>query len=126
MMPAYHNLDFASVQVRHLETSAQFYRDILGFEAVEEQRSDAVVFKNGAGAIFAIRTPMRPLPEEGALGIGASLWFDTADVDSLYQRLLDAEATVLAKPDAGPFGRQMTCLDPDGYVLVFHQHTNNQ
>ena len=123
-MPAYHNLDFASVQVRHLETSAQFYSDILEFEAVEEKRPDAVVFKNGTGAIFAIRTPLRPLPEEGALGIGASLWFNTPDVDRLYQKLLDAEATVLAEPDAGPFGRQMTCVDPDGYVLVFHQYTN--
>ena len=67
-MSAYHTLDFASVQVRDLAQARVFYTDVLGFEPVDEARPDAVVFRNEAGAIFAIRTPLHPLPTDGPLG----------------------------------------------------------
>ncbi len=122
-MPEYHNLDFASLQVRDLEVSAVFYQNVLGFERVDEERPNAVVFKNDAGAIFAIRTPLMPLPIEGALGNGVSLWFDTSDVDAICSRVEASAGRVLAEPAPGPFGRQIMVTDPDGYVLVFHAYT---
>ncbi len=116
-----HTLDFASVQVRDLEKSKAFYTDVLGFEATDQVRPDAVVFRNDAGAIFAIRVPMRPLPEQGQLGVGTSLWFATNDVERLHTRITENGGNVIAPPQDGPFGRQMTITDSDGYVLVFHQ-----
>lgn len=120
-MTNFPTLDFASVQVRDLAQSAAFYTDLLGFTPTDESRPDAVVFRQTNGAIFAIRTPLRPLPDAGPLGIGASLWFDVANVDQLYERLAAHGGRVLAPPQDGPFGRQMTIADPDGYALVFHQ-----
>lgn len=124
-MSAYHNLDFASIQVRDLEKSTAFYTNIIGFQPVEIERPNAIVFKNDTGAIFAIRTPLRPLPEDGTLGTGASFWFDVADTEVIYQQVLENGGHVIAPPQPGPFGKQLTITDPDGYLLVFHENSNN-
>ncbi len=125
-MQAYHNLDFASVQVRNLEASKAFYTEVLGFEAVDEAPPEAVVFKNDAGAIFAIRTPIQPIPETGQIGIGASFWFDTDAVDALQERVTGTAGRVIVPAQPGPFGRQITIADPDGYILVFHENRNRE
>lgn len=123
-MSTKNNLDFASFQVRDLQKSKEFYTDVLGFEPTNDERPNAVVFKNSAGAIFAIRTPMRPLPKQGQLGVGASLWFDVSDVEDLHTRIVNHQGNVIAPPQDGPFGRQMMVTDLDGYMLVFHQMQN--
>ena len=120
-MSAYHNLDFASVQVRDLKKARAFYTVVLGFEPTGDERPDAVVFRNDSGGIFAIRTPLRPLPKQGPLGIGASFWFGINDIESLHERIINNEGKVITAPEDGPFGRQMLVADPDGYTLVFHQ-----
>ncbi len=122
-MSAYHNLDFASIQVRNLDASRTFYIEVFGFKPNNMQRPDAVVFENESGAIFAIRTPLRPLPTDGQLGVGASFWFDVTDVDKLYTHIQTEGGQVLSPPEDGPFGRQMMAVDPDGYIFVFHQNT---
>lgn len=122
-MPEYHNLDFASIQVRDLDASRQFYSEVFGFRPNEINRPDAVVFENEAGAIFAIRTALQPLPVEGRLGAGVSFWFDVPDVDSLHTHIQTQGGNVISPPQDGPFGRQMTVTDPDGYVFIFHQNS---
>ena len=119
------NLDFVSVQVRDLEVARAFYTDIIGFSPSDQGPAEAVVFQHEGTAIFAIRTPMRPLPDRGPLGMGTSLWFAVADVDALHERVSTSAGTVLAPPQPGPFGRQMTISDPDGYVLVFHENSES-
>lgn len=120
------NLDFVSVQVRNLEAARAFYTDVIGFSPSDEGPEHAVVFQHDGTAIFAIRTPMRPLPEQGPLGMGTSLWFDVANVDALHERVSASAGTVLASPQPGPFGKQMTISDPDGYVLVFHEYNGGE
>lgn len=122
-MATHNNLDFASLQVRDLEKSKVFYVNVLGFQPTEDPRPDAIVFQNDAGAIFAIRTPIQPLPTDGHLGHGASLWFDVTDVDIIYEHVKENDGTVIAPPQPGPFGKQITIADPDGYTLVFHEYT---
>ena len=116
------NLDFVSVQVRDLEAARAFYTDVIGFSPSDEGPENAVVFQHEGTAIFAIRAPMRPLPEQGPLGIGSSLWFDSQDVESLYERVQASAGAVMGPPQPGPFGKQLTIADPDGYVLVFHEY----
>lgn len=122
-MSKFHNLDFASLQVRNLEKSKQFYTNVLGFQPVDEERPGAVVFKNNTGAIFAIRNPLQPLPTEGVMGTGVSLWFDTADIDAIFEDVKDSDGKVIAPPQPGPFGRQLMITDPDSYLFVFHEYT---
>lgn len=113
-------LDFASLQVRDLETSRAFYTEVLGFHIADERREGAVVFKDAGGAIFAIRTPLVDLSASPKLGWGAGLWFGVGDPDALHDRALAAGALVLHPPQDGPFGRMFVLADPDGYALTFH------
>lgn len=117
-----HAFDFASVQVTDLDAAASFYTDVLGFTVNEEMSPPvARVFEHDEGIAFAIREPMGSLPEEP--GAGCSFWFDVEDLDAVYERVAASDATILAEPEPGQFGRQFTVSDPDGYALTFHQTT---
>lgn len=115
------NLDFISLQVKELESSARFYKTILGLEETEEKRPDAVVFKDDAGAIFAIRKPLFEITEGMSLGLGVSIWFNINNLDQIFKRVKEANATIISPPVDGPFGRMFIIQDPDGYMLTFHQ-----
>ena len=68
-------LEFASLQVRDLKASKEFYTQKLGFEDSGIPNSEAVVFKYNKGeASFAIRKPLEDI-ESKALGNGVSIWF---------------------------------------------------
>ena len=117
----FNTLDFASVQVRDLEASRQYYTEVLGFEVSPEGPPHAVVFKNDAGAIFAIRTPLTDLGSAPKLGLGASFWFAVPDADDLHDRVVEKGGTIAMPIQDGPFGRMFVVIDPDGYSLTFHQ-----
>lgn len=108
------------VQVRDLEAAASFHTDVLGF-SVNAAISPPVarLTETGMGAIFAVRGPHGPLPDEP--GAGCSSWFDVADLDAVYDGLTGADADVVSGPEPGGFGRQFSVRDPDGYALTFHQ-----
>ena len=63
-------LDFVSLQVQDLDASCRFYTELLGFQAQPQGRPDAVVFEDGGGAIFAIRTPLVDLDAVERRGLG--------------------------------------------------------
>lgn len=112
-------LGFVSIQVHDLETSGRFYIEVLDFERDQTLNPEAVVFKNDAGAIFAVRKPLQPL--EGNLGAGVGLWFAVPDVEALSQCVEAGWITVIRPLGDGPFGRIFVALDPDGYALTLHQ-----
>jgi len=90
-------LTFASLQVKDLEASKDFYTKKLGFE-IDNSNSQACVFKYNHGqASFAIRTPLEPI-EERELGIGVAIWFAVAEnVDKLKEKFVTNGVTT-----AGP------------------------
>ncbi len=114
-------LVFASLQVRDLDLSKDFYTTKLGFEILTAT-PDACIFSYKQGeASFAIRKPLADL-EGKELGIGASLWFAIdGDIEHLYQQLVAMEVTFLGSINATPFGRTIIVKDPDGYHLTFLQ-----
>jgi catechol 2,3-dioxygenase-like lactoylglutathione lyase family enzyme len=65
--------DFIALQVRDLAASAQFYKNVFGFEPEKRSPPGAVVLKTQPIAL-ALREPLQPLPEAGPLGIGLALW----------------------------------------------------
>ena len=113
-------LEFASLQVRNLETSKEFYTTKLGFEEAGIPNPQACVFRYNKGeASFAIRTPIANL-EGKELGIGASLWFAIdGDIEDLQARLLAENVTLLGPIQVTPFGRILIAKDPDGYNITF-------
>lgn len=115
-------LDFASLQVRDLNASKEFYTDKLGFEVSEMSNPYAYVFKYKQGeASFAIRTPMSDL-EGKELGVGVSLWFAIDEkIEDLQARLSEMNVTLLGPIAVTPFGKALSTKDPDGYTITFLQ-----
>lgn len=115
-------LEFASLQVRDLEASKDFYTNKLGFEESEMRNPGAVVFKFKKGeASFAIRNMVEGL-EGKPLGVGASLWFAVDDaIESLRERFEESGVPMLGSVKDTPFGKSLMVRDPDGYILTFLQ-----
>lgn len=113
-------LEFASLQVRDLETSKEFYTKKLGFEEAGIPNPSACVFRYNKGeASFAIRTPIGNL-EGKELGIGASLWFAIdGEIEDLQTQLLANNVTLLGPVQVTPFGKILIAKDPDGYNITF-------
>jgi len=117
-------LTFASLQVRDLEASKEFYTKKLAFE-IGDTNPQACVFKYNQGeASFAIRTPLEPL-EEKDLGIGVALWFAVNEnVDELKTTFIANGITTAGPIIETPFGRAFHVKDPDGYKLTFLETKN--
>lgn len=112
-------LTFASLQVRDLAASVDFYTNKLGFE-IDNSNPQACVFKYNQGqASFAIRTPLEPL-EGKELGIGAALWFSVDEiVDELKEKIISNGVDNTGPIIETPFGRAFHVKDIDGYKLTF-------
>ncbi|KKB64647.1 glyoxalase [Robbsia andropogonis] len=111
--------DFIALQVRDLAASRNFYVEIFGFEVSTHCPPGAVIFKTEPIAL-ALREPLRPLPESGALGVGMTLWIACPDGDALHQLIVERGGVILSPLADGPFGRFFVASDPDGYAITFH------
>lgn len=112
-------LTFASLQVKNLEASKEFYEKKLGFE-IGTTIPQACVFKYNQGeASFAIRTPLEPL-EGKELGNGVAIWFAVDEtVDELREKYIAEGITTAGPLIDTPFGRAFHVKDLDGYKLTF-------
>ena len=115
-------LEFASLQVRDLEVSKDFYTNRLGFELSEMSNPYAYVFKyNKAEASFAIRTPMANIDDK-ELGVGVQLWFAIdCTIEDLQADLTAKGIAILGTINDTPFGKTVIVKDPDSYTLTFLQ-----
>lgn len=115
-------LEFASLQVRNLEASKEFYTNKLGFELSETGNPDACIFKYKKGeASFAIRKPIGSIDGK-ELGVGASLWFAIDEkIENPQTQLTEKEVVLLGPINETPFGKTLMAKDPDGYVITFLQ-----
>ena len=118
-------LEFASLQVRDLEVSKDFYTNKLGFELAAATNPAACIFKYKDGeASFAIRKPIGDL-EGKELGVGTSLWFAIdGKIEELQAGLLEKNVQLLGPIQTTPFGKIIIAKDPDGYNITFLQTEN--
>ena len=118
-------LAFASLQVRDLEVSKNFYTGKLGFQPSGMTNPDACVFTYSKGdASFAIRKPIGNLDGK-ELGVGASLWFAIDEkIEDLQNELSDKGVTLLGTINNTPFGKTLMAKDPDGYIITFLEQSN--
>lgn len=118
-----HFLDFLSLQVKDINLSKDYYTSVLGFKLAKVQpQPHAVVFENEAGSSFAIRLPIGDLNSSGKLGVGTMPWFAVNDVSLLFENIKKHNGKLLQEqPQDGPFGKFFNTIDPDGYILTFHQ-----
>lgn len=113
-------LEFASLQVRNLDASKEFYTTKLGFEEAGIPNPHACVFRYNRGeASFAIRTPLSDL-EGKELGVGTSLWFAIdEEIEELQAQFTAREVPMAGPIQLTPFGKTLVVRDPDGYTLTF-------
>ncbi|SFW40069.1 VOC family protein [Cellulophaga fucicola] len=114
-------LTFASLQVKNLEASKDFYTKKIGFQ-IDNSNPQACIFKYNQGqASFAIRTPLEPI-EEKDLGIGVALWFAVNEnVEELKDKFVANGVTTVGSIIETPFGKAFHVKDIDGYKLTFLQ-----
>ena len=113
-------LEFASLQVKDLEASKEFYITKLGFEQAAIPNTHACVFSYNKGeASFAIRTPIGNLDGK-ELGIGVSIWFAIdGEIEDLQAQLVAKNVILLGPIQETPFGKILIAKDPDGYNITF-------
>ena len=113
-------LEFASLQVRDLEASKEFYTKKLGFELSEMKNPDAVIFKFNKGeASFAIKKPIENLDNKES-GNGVSIWFAVNEkIENLRAGLIEKGVSISGPIMDTPFGKALHVKDPDGYKLTF-------
>lgn len=118
-------LEFASLQVRDLQASTEFYTQKLGFELSEMKNPEATIFKFNKGeASFAIRTPIRSI-ENQELGNGVSVWFAINEkIEDLKVSLQQNGVVILGDIMQTPFGKALHVKDLDGYKLTFLEQTS--
>ena len=112
--------DFIALQVRDMARSREFYTARLGLRVAPQRPPGAVVFQT-APIPFAIREPMVDLDVVDRLGWGVALWIACDDADGLARSLERAGVELARQRQDGPFGRQFSVADPDGYLLTIHQ-----
>lgn len=113
---------FIALQVRDIDAAASFYEDRLGLTRTPGGPPNAVVFDTQPIS-FAVREPLPGVDLDAITprpGAGVALWMHADDAQALHDRLADAGVSIVAAPTDGPFGRQFTFADPDGYAVTVH------
>jgi uncharacterized glyoxalase superfamily protein PhnB len=127
-----------------MQTSAHFYRDVLGFEMAEAWPDKEnplwanMVLDEQSVMIGAAMEPdqsqcssdhegsalMSEMLEEfrsGTPGAGASFYFRVADVDAYFQDVTSKGAKAVSQPKSQFYGlRDFQLRDPDGYRLQMY------
>lgn len=121
-MPAVTGPSFLALQVRDLDRAATFYETRLGLQRTPASPPGAVVFTTSP-VPFAVREPQPGVDLDAASprpGYGVALWLAADDPQGLHDAMAAADVPILVAPFDGPFGRQFTFSDPDGYAVTVH------
>ncbi|CAI1854311.1 VOC family protein [Serratia fonticola] len=101
------------------EKSAEFYRQLLGTEPVEQSPTFALfIFNNGFKLGIWSKHTVEPAP--AATGGGTEICFmceQPQQVDALYQQWRDKGLTIVQSPVDLDFGYTFVAADPDGHRL---------
>jgi glyoxylase I family protein len=119
------------LEVFDMPQSVTFYRDVLGFEVIQQwdpggHLSWAILRLGGAVVMLNERyepeeRPLHPDSQRAEAHDDTELYFDCPDVDEAYAHLLKKGLSV-ASPEITHYGmKQVWVTDPDGFRLCFHQ-----
>lgn len=114
-------VDFVALQVRDVESAADFYTTRLGLTRAPASPPGAIVFTTEP-IPFAVREPLPGVDLDSGPrpGNGVALWFKCEDAAELHDSLAEAGVEILRAPAPSPFGQTFTFADPDGYAVTVH------
>ena len=117
------------LSVFDMPTSLKFYRDVLGFEVVQDsgqgdnsgwvmlQLNDATLMLNTA--YDDDERPPAPNPTHNAVHRDTCIYLGCPDVEAAYSYLKE-NGIDLESPTVAPYGmKQLYLSDPDGYNICF-------
>jgi predicted enzyme related to lactoylglutathione lyase len=109
-------LNFILLHVPDIEEARAFYTEKLDFE-VASQVPTFIQFKQaGNSATFALQETAGATPYKGV-----ELWWQVADADAIYTRLVGRGVKVVSPPKDEPFGRAVSIEDHAGNTLNMYQ-----
>jgi catechol 2,3-dioxygenase-like lactoylglutathione lyase family enzyme len=106
--------------VPDLASSADYYRDVLGFRVLWEEGTDWRLVERNNVRVMLGHCPRDLRPSE----IGSHNWFgylSVDDVDSLYSELAARGAACTPPTDKAYGMREIVVTTPDGHRIVFGQ-----
>lgn len=117
------------LQVFDMQAALHFYRDLLGFEVVEDsgkgdESSWVWLRLNDVNLMLNDQyepgsRPPEPLLERTVWHGDTCLYFRCPDVDAAYEFLVSKDMDI-KPPEIAPYGmKQLYFRDPDGYNLCF-------
>lgn len=113
----------ASLTVRDIQASLAWYRDVVGFEVVQEVQRDGAL---QSAAIRAGAVRLRLNQDDGAKGwdrvkgTGMSFMITTEqEIDAVAARIKSRGGSLLLEPTDVPWGaRVCRVADPDGFIFL--------
>jgi len=104
--------------VRELEQTIDFYRDVLGFECVNQLEGWACLKNDEVELMLSLPNAHEPVDR---IHFSGSFYFRSDNVDQLWQQLKD-KATVVYPIENFDYGmREFGIRDNNGYILQFGQ-----
>ncbi len=124
------------LQVFDMPTAVRFYRDVLGFQLVNQSQPDeffdwCLLISNGAEVMLNTmyereHRPPEPDQKRTAAHGDTGLYFACRELDAVYDHLR-AQGIDLKPPKTAAYGvRQLYFKDPDGYTLCFQWPANER
>ena len=110
------NLALTILLVRDPARSAEFYRDILGAEPVEQSPTFAM-FALPSGTGLGLWSSATIAPSVGVAPGASELCFIEDDVDAVHASWVARGIAIAQEPTDMDFGRTFVGLDPDGHRL---------
>ncbi|WP_162143494.1 VOC family protein [Alicyclobacillus herbarius] len=111
--------------VDDVQSSTQFYQDVLGFELGNNRSRQYTVVHQGN--VHLGLTPISSLPEahplrrkypKERLGIGVEIVFETDDFEKMYNMVLQSGYALIEPLTQRPWGAvDFRVTDPDGYYV---------
>jgi len=117
--------------VRDVNTSRDFYRDVLGATVSREmegsfcelEMAGSLLFLVSGGGPTADKPEITFAPPADPNIVSAELTFRVPDCQAAYDALVARGATFITPPLAQDWGGEIRCFlrDPDGHLLEFSQ-----
>ena len=115
-------IKFANVRpmlaVKSMDDTILFYRNLLGFECVNRLEGWAALRKDGVEIMISLPNEHEPFEKPALTG---SLYFNTADVDELWDEIKDKASVVYPLENFYYGMREFAIRDNNGYILQFGQ-----
>ncbi len=126
--------------VDEIEKTLNFYVDVLGFEIKYGRPEEGFAYLDKEGSQIMIEQPddkgrsWKTGVLEKPYGRGINFQIEIADVDNLYQKLLDLKHPMFMEMEEKWYrtgdtmggNRQFLVQDPDGYLLRFFTHLGDK